>query len=303
MNIKEFAKYSSNLRAQGIEFNEITKGFYAKKQLQSIYPSEYDPAKPSFFRITCNGEERYYVLTEEAKTAVATLLSTGLSQGDIIAAQHITAKKPPRTYANVPFRHFNLFYPSSKETVQNTETKTYSVFPTREEAQTKFLVDSLNISSKKAPSIITKEEIDELAPVDYNHSPKSEKEKIKIAPRIIEEASSKLESRAEFEEFALAELNEISHLLKRKGLEYSRLAWDSNFIDSTGFLIGGEVHKQPEVVLWNFNLKHLTSIKNIIEDLASGRIASDSLLQEKTRDVISYMLILQGMFKKRNLKK
>jgi uridine kinase len=57
-------------------------------------------------------------------------------------------------------------------------------------------------------------------------------------------------------------------------------------------------HDTKQAVAWEFMVKHLQSIKMIIEAKAStGHIPDEKLIEEKIGDAINYLILIEGMFK------
>jgi len=88
-------------------------------------------------------------------------------------------------------------------------------------------------------------------------------------------------------------LTEIIELLKKKGKEYSNGDTFSNFKAASG---GLSFHKKPEMVAWEYMVKHLQSVKDII----SGDVpSSKEILDEKFNDIIVYSLLIKGMLQEK----
>lgn len=57
-------------------------------------------------------------------------------------------------------------------------------------------------------------------------------------------------------------------------------------------------HDTKQAVAWEFMVKHLQSIKLIIEERAkTGKIPDEKMLEEKIGDAINYLILIEGMFK------
>lgn len=57
-------------------------------------------------------------------------------------------------------------------------------------------------------------------------------------------------------------------------------------------------HDTKQAVAWEFMVKHLQSIKMIIEAKAkSGKLPDEKLLEEKIGDAVNYLILIEGMFK------
>ena len=61
-------------------------------------------------------------------------------------------------------------------------------------------------------------------------------------------------------------------------------------------------HDTKQAVAWEFMVKHLQSIKMIIEAKAkTGKIPDEKMLEEKIGDAINYLILIEGMFKEEML--
>jgi hypothetical protein len=57
-------------------------------------------------------------------------------------------------------------------------------------------------------------------------------------------------------------------------------------------------HDTKQAVAWEFMVKHLQSIKMIIETKAKkGKLPDEKVLEEKIGDAINYLILIEGMFK------
>jgi hypothetical protein len=57
----------------------------------------------------------------------------------------------------------------------------------------------------------------------------------------------------------------------------------------------------PERALWGMWVKHITSIRKIVEDLDKGIVPTLKLLSEKLGDNINYSLLLEGLIRERTI--
>lgn len=97
-----------------------------------------------------------------------------------------------------------------------------------------------------------------------------------------------------FEEMVLNSLAEIMERFRNKNAEYA--STDdvfSNFKRAAG---GLSYHCKEEQVAWEYVVKHLQSLKDMI---ASNNPCSPETIDEKIGDVIAYMLLIKGMLYKR----
>ena len=61
-------------------------------------------------------------------------------------------------------------------------------------------------------------------------------------------------------------------------------------------------HDTKQAVAWEFMVKHLQSIKMIIEAKSkTGKIPDEKMLEEKIGDAINYLILIEGMFKEEML--
>lgn len=57
-------------------------------------------------------------------------------------------------------------------------------------------------------------------------------------------------------------------------------------------------HDTKQAVAWEFMVKHLQSIKMIIEAKAkTGKLPNEKVLEEKIGDAVNYLILIEGMFK------
>lgn len=92
-----------------------------------------------------------------------------------------------------------------------------------------------------------------------------------------------------FNNHIIQRLDELKMLLSSKGNEYANIEdVHHNFKKATGL----SLHNKPEQVLWEYCVKHLQSIRDIV----NGKHVDYSTVKEKTGDIIAYMLILESMY-------
>jgi hypothetical protein len=61
-------------------------------------------------------------------------------------------------------------------------------------------------------------------------------------------------------------------------------------------------HDTKQAVAWEFMVKHLQSIKMIIEAKSkTGKLPDEKMLEEKIGDAINYLILIEGMFKEEML--
>jgi len=97
----------------------------------------------------------------------------------------------------------------------------------------------------------------------------------------------------EFSEFLNNEvLVEIRNRLTRKADEYARGDRFSNFNIAATFQVQNVTR---EAAAFGFTLKHLESIKSLIEDLEDGVESSYSIWHEKLLDAVNYLILILAM--------
>lgn len=84
-------------------------------------------------------------------------------------------------------------------------------------------------------------------------------------------------------------------VLDSKSCEYStQQSAFQNFEFSTGI----SFHSTSPAVAWEFMVKHLTSIKDIIGDYEKSQsLPSVEKLEEKIGDAVNYLILIEGMLK------
>ena len=87
----------------------------------------------------------------------------------------------------------------------------------------------------------------------------------------------------------------IKTVLQSKGTEYGAdITAFHNFEEAIGF----SLHNKPSSTAWEFMVKHLVSIKDIITAYEKeGKLPTEAILQEKIGDAINYLILIEGLFK------
>lgn len=105
--------------------------------------------------------------------------------------------------------------------------------------------------------------------------------------------------RSEFNIVVEARLKSITEVLLKKGQEYaSSTDVFHNFKNSAGL----SFHTCPEKIAWEFMVKHLRSIKDMLDHVDTGGYnghPSEALIEEKMGDAINYLILIEGMLKER----
>jgi hypothetical protein len=80
-------------------------------------------------------------------------------------------------------------------------------------------------------------------------------------------------------------------VLKHKAVEYSR-GGDRlhNFKTGSAFR-----KRKPTSLCWDFNVKHLTSINDLVDDIEAGKMPSAEMVDEKVGDAINYLVLLEAL--------
>jgi hypothetical protein len=108
-------------------------------------------------------------------------------------------------------------------------------------------------------------------------------------------------NRTEFNKVVEAVFDRTRIVLVKKGDEYSSVTdVFHNFNNSTGI----SLHDTNTAVAWEFLVKHLQSIKDIITKIETTallpeKIYSEHLIDEKFGDAINYLILIEGMLKEK----
>jgi hypothetical protein len=106
-------------------------------------------------------------------------------------------------------------------------------------------------------------------------------------------------NRLDFNNIVAKRCELICRVLIEKGREYAN---DDEVFHNFKNAAGISFHGSHEKVAWEFMVKHLQSIKDIIEhvsiDGANG-YPSNALIEEKIGDSINYLILIEGMLKER----
>ena len=87
-------------------------------------------------------------------------------------------------------------------------------------------------------------------------------------------------------------------ILLKKGEEYAKTEdVFHNFNNATGI----SLHESNTAVAWEFLVKHLQSIKDIIttHEETCLELPKQELIEEKFGDAINYLILIEGMFKEK----
>lgn len=104
-----------------------------------------------------------------------------------------------------------------------------------------------------------------------------------------------------FNEIVANRISLIDSVLMSKGKEYAN---NDEVFHNFKNAVGISFTNSPEKVAWEMMVKHLQSIKDIIEhvsiDGANG-YPTDHMIEEKIGDAINYLILIEGMLKERNI--
>jgi hypothetical protein len=89
----------------------------------------------------------------------------------------------------------------------------------------------------------------------------------------------------------------IKKILKSKNAEYS---YSASAFENFEKGVELSMHDKKEKYAWELLVKHLQSIKSILENLNDRKNPSNELIEEKFGDAINYLILLEGMLKERN---
>lgn len=84
----------------------------------------------------------------------------------------------------------------------------------------------------------------------------------------------------------------IESTLTKKATEYATSGNRFHNFDVAGRMLG----ESAEKALWGFVLKHIVSVKDMIDD--PSKITYD-MIDEKIGDIINYMVLLEGLMRRR----
>lgn len=86
-------------------------------------------------------------------------------------------------------------------------------------------------------------------------------------------------------------------ILKSKGSEYSS---DDNPFLNFEQTVPMSFNNSREAILWGFMLKHITSIKDLVNNIetqSNDHNLTNNIIDEKIGDTINYLLLLRAMLK------
>ena len=87
----------------------------------------------------------------------------------------------------------------------------------------------------------------------------------------------------------------IKETLTKKGAEYNTSQDRFSHFDKSTEI---SIHNTKHAVTWEFMVKHIQSIKDMIEAHEKFKtLPSTDMLEEKIGDAINYLILLEGMFK------
>jgi len=98
-----------------------------------------------------------------------------------------------------------------------------------------------------------------------------------------------------FEAVVAARLEAIRELILVKGREYRRNGDVFHNFNAGGKMLGCT----PERALLGFAAKHFVSVVDLVNDLDSGKVPAEAVVNEKLGDAMVYLVLLEGLFKER----
>jgi len=103
------------------------------------------------------------------------------------------------------------------------------------------------------------------------------------------------EQEQRFEAVVAARLEAIRELILVKGREYRRNGDVFHNFNAGGKMLGCT----PERALLGFAAKHFVSVVDMVNDLDSGKVPAEAVVNEKLGDAMVYLVLLEGLFKER----
>lgn len=102
-------------------------------------------------------------------------------------------------------------------------------------------------------------------------------------------------NRQEFNKHVEHVFERTANVLLKKGNEYSKVEnVFHNFENATGI----SLHDEPTSVAWEFLVKHLQSIKDMLIELEATCLKpkfNEEVVEEKFGDAINYLILIEGM--------
>lgn len=98
-----------------------------------------------------------------------------------------------------------------------------------------------------------------------------------------------------FDEVVDARLKKIRSTLSIKAKEYIREDNPFHNMDCAA----NDLNKEPEDALIGMAIKHWISIKDMVNDLYEDKLPTEAMIDEKLGDWINWMILLEGLFKRR----
>lgn len=97
---------------------------------------------------------------------------------------------------------------------------------------------------------------------------------------------------SEFQKHQEELFNSLLETCRRKQAEYAANGNAfHNFENATGI----SLHNERESTAWEFAVKHLQSVRDIIELIEKGGLPTQAMVDEKIGDIIVYMTLIHGM--------
>ena len=91
----------------------------------------------------------------------------------------------------------------------------------------------------------------------------------------------------------------IQEVLESKGNDYAE-----NSDQFRSFNLGSKfsLHETPDAVAWEFLVKHLQSVHQMVDDYEKKRkVPTEEYIDEKIGDCINYLILLEGLLKDKSI--
>lgn len=98
----------------------------------------------------------------------------------------------------------------------------------------------------------------------------------------------------EFNSTVTEAIDKVNNTLLAKRKEYGR---NSNPFHNFERAADISMHKTREAVAWEFMVKHLQSLRDLVNDVENGNFmhTDNHIIDEKCIDIINYTLLIRGM--------
>jgi hypothetical protein len=97
------------------------------------------------------------------------------------------------------------------------------------------------------------------------------------------------------EHFLMNQESFLKDLLERTQKKQREYARNSDAFHNFKQAAGISICQSPVKLAWEFNVKHLQSLRDLIEDHSKGQVLKPEQIDEKIGDVIVYMTLIREM--------